>query len=430
MKKILFITYMFPPIAGSGIQRSLKFIKYLPEFGIEPIVFAPETAFWKAYDSKNLELPYLKNTKIYRCGIKKLVRYYDLRFGKGLAKHPHFYHLALKYIWFIDFFSSWYFECKKTALNIAIEEQVDGFFTTSPPHSVHLFGIYLQRKLNKPWLMDLRDAMVDDPNKSLSGIAKSMNRFLEYFYEKKYYAASSAITTVSQPIMDSMALRHRKIPLSDKTHIITNGFDESDFDDKKRNRSSGKRMTVTYTGAFLSQHTPEHFLKSIEQLISQKRVDPDRLLFRFVGYFDQKNMAIFSRFSESVPIEVIPFQPYDRVLQYQLDSDLLLLIVSLNAEQGGNHIYTGKFFEYIGAKRPIFALAPDGPLKTTIEAGRFGTVAPPKDLSGIVSGFKSVYDRWLENCDLPYDGDLAMRERFTRKRLTRKLATIFYHHFS
>ena len=69
MKKILFITYMFPPIAGSGIQRSLKFIKYLPEFGIEPIVFAPETAFWKAYDTENLKLPFLKQTKIYRCGI-------------------------------------------------------------------------------------------------------------------------------------------------------------------------------------------------------------------------------------------------------------------------------------------------------------------------------------------------------------------------
>ena len=430
MKKILFITYMFPPIAGSGIQRSLKFIKYLPEFGIEPIVFAPETAFWKAYDPKNLDLPYLKQTKIYRCGIKKLARYYDLRFGKGLTKHPHFYRLALKYIWFIDFFSSWYFECKKTALKIAVKEQVDGFFTTSPPHSVHFFGAYLHHKLNKPWIMDLRDAMFDDPNKSLSGISKQMNQLTEFFYEKKYYTASTAITTVSQPIMDSMILRHPRIPISNKTHIITNGFDEPDFGGGKKRRASGKRMTVTYTGAFLSQHTPEHFLKSVKQLIGQNSIDPVRLLFRFVGYFDKKNMSIFDRFSEGIPMEIIPFQPYDQVLQYQLDSDLLLLIVSLNAKQGGNHIYTGKFFEYIGAKRPIFALVPEGPLKNTIERGRFGTVAPPKDISCIADRFKAVYDQWLENREIPYDGDQNIRGEFTRKVLTEKLATIFKDHFS
>jgi len=426
MKKILFIAYKFPPIAGSGIQRPLKFIKYLPEFGIEPIVFAPETAFWKAYDSKNLELPFLKQTIIYRCGIKKLARYYNLRFGQGQTRHPHFYFLALKYIWFIDFFSSWYFECKKTALEIAIAEQVDGIFTTSPPHSVHLFGAYLQKKLQKPWVMDLRDAMLDNPNKSLSGLPKLLNHLIEYYYEKKYYASASAITTVSQPILDSMILRHRGISLARKTHIITNGFDESDYGSIKRKTPSHKRMTVTYTGSFMSQHTPEHFLKSIKKLIVQNSVDPKRLSLKFVGYFDQKIMKIFYQFSEDIPIEVIPFQPYDRVLQYQMDSDLLLLIISLTVEEGGSQIYTGKFFEYLGAKRPIFALAPDGPLKNTIKDGQFGVVAAPKDISDISAKFKHVYDQWMDGFDIPYNGNLNLRSSFTRKKLAERLARIFY----
>jgi len=421
---------MFPPIAGSGIQRSLKFIKYLPEFGIEPIVFAPEKAFWKAHDPKNLELPFLKQTKIYRCGIKKLSRYYDLRFQQGQAKHPHFYGLALKYIWFIDFFSSWYFECRKTALEIAIKEQVDGIFTTSPPHSVHLFGTYLQKKIGKPWIMDLRDAMFDDPNKSLSGISKQVNQLIEYGYEKKYYASASAITTVSRPILDSMILRHKRSSIADKTTIITNGFDESDYDGFQEETGPKQRLTVTYTGAFLSRHTPEHFLTSINRLILNNRVDPDKISLRFIGYFDQKVMSIFDRFSGRIPIKVIPFQPYWKVLQYQQDSDLLLLIVSLDAEEGGNHIYTGKFFEYLGAKKPIFALVPEGPLKHTIESGRFGTIAPPKDVPAIADKFKAVYDQWLTSQSLPYMGDMNLRGGFTRRRLTERLATTFYNHFS
>lgn len=430
MKKILFITYMFPPIAGSGIQRSLKFIKYLPEFGIEPIIFAPAKAFWKAHDPKNLELPFLKQTKIYRCGIKKLSRYYDLRFVKGQTRHPHYYFLALKYIWFIDFFSSWYFECKKKALEVAIKEQVEAVFTTSPPHSVHLFGLFLHNKLNIPWVMDLRDAMFDDPNKSLSGLSKQLNHLIEFYYEKKFYGASTAITTVSQPILDSMKSRHENIQFDQKAHIITNGFDTSDFEVLKPHKPSKKFMRVTYTGAFLAQHTPEHFLQAVKKLIDQKRIDPEKLLFRFVGYFDSQNMAVFKRFSDDIPMEIIPFQSYDRALQHQMDSDLLLLIVSLTEEEGGSQIYTGKFFEYLGSKRPIFALVPQGPLAKTIVNGRFGTIVPPTNILAIADKFKSLYDQWLENHSLSYDGDLNLQGSFTRKRLTEKLAHTFYDHFS
>jgi len=416
---------MFPPIAGSGIQRSLKFIKYLPDFGIEPIVFAPDKAFWKAHDPKNLELPFLKQTRIYRCGIRKLRRYYDLRFKKGQAKHPHFYFLALKYIWFIDFFSSWYFECRKTALEIGIKEQVDGIFTTSPPHSVHLFGAYLQKKLGKPWVMDLRDAMVDDPNKSLSGLSKELNFRIETFYEKKFYASSTAITTVSQPIIDTMKSRHKDILLEKKAHIITNGFDTSDYDGLKPGRPAQNKMRITYTGAFLAQHTPQHFLQAVKNLIDQKKIDPEKLLLRFMGYFDSRNMALFSKFSDDIPIKVLPFQPHKRVLQYQIDSDLLLLIVSLSVKEGGNQIFTGKFFEYLGAKRPIFALVPEGPLKRTIEDGRFGVVVAPKDIAGISHGLMQVYNQWRNDFKIPYNGNLELRSSFTRKKLTEKLAGVF-----
>ena len=129
MKKILLISYMFPPIAGAGTQRPLKFVKYLPDFGIEPVVFCPKEASWRANDPKSIEYPFLKKTRIYRCGIQRLKRYFDLRFNRGLVNHPHFYLLALKYIWFMDFQSAWYFECRKEILKIAKKEKLDCILT-------------------------------------------------------------------------------------------------------------------------------------------------------------------------------------------------------------------------------------------------------------------------------------------------------------
>ena len=175
---------MFPPIAGGGIQRPLKFVKYLPNFGIEPVVFCPKKALWRVRGTDNSEYPFLKRTKIYRCGIRRLQRYFDLRFNQGHPRHIHYYFLALKYIWFMDFTSAWYFECRKQALRIAREEKVDCVLTTSPPHSVHFFGACLKNNLKIPWVMDLRDAMYDDANRNPS-FSLRFESVLQYLYEKK-----------------------------------------------------------------------------------------------------------------------------------------------------------------------------------------------------------------------------------------------------
>jgi len=424
MQKILFITYHFPPIAGSGIQRSLKFIKYLPEFGIEPIVLTPQNAQWQAYDVQNLKLPYLKKRRIYRRGIKRLTRYYELRFNRGHTKHPYFYILALKYLWFMDLFSSWYFECNQAALKIASKEQVAGIFTTSPPHSTHLFGHFLKTQLNLPWVMDIRDSMYDDPNISHTGFMGRFNQKIELFYEKKFYPSASAITTVSQPIADSIGRRHPGQGLNQKTHVITNGFDPEDFPIVDSKDLKNDRMTITYTGSFMAKQTPEHFLKAVKHLVDQDLIDTRNLLFRFMGHFNRPSLELLQQFQKWLPIEIMDFQPYDRVIHYQTNSDALLLIVSMTAEEGGTHTFTGKFFEYLGARRPIFALAPEGPLKKTIEDGRFGVVVQPTNISDIADKFKVLYDHWQDDQNLPYNGDLILRSHFERKKLAERLAQI------
>jgi glycosyltransferase involved in cell wall biosynthesis len=421
MKKLLLISYMFPPIAGGGTQRPLKFVKYLPEHGITPIVFCPQKAYWKAYDENLLDLPFLKKTKIYRCGIQHLKRYYKLRYKKGLKSHPYYYLMGLKFLPFLDFFSAWYFECRKEVLRIARDEKVQCVLTTSPPHSIHLFGMFLKKNLNIPWVIDLRDAIYDDANQEPS-IWLRFQLAIHYLYEKKFYSLSDKIITVSFPIVDSMQRRHSGLKLESKTEIITNGFDDEDFIDLTIDHSSTNLLKITYTGSLMGKRTPEHFLAAISLLIEQEKINTSDLLIRFIGHFNEKRIAVIKKFIPRVPIEILDFQPYNKSLQHQVNADLLLLIVSVDKSEGGDQQITGKFFEYIGAKKPIFALVPEGPLKDTIEKGCFGYTAPPRDIPMIAEKFKALYDQWKQKGAISINPDPDLRKIFTRKQLTKQLA--------
>lgn len=423
MKKILIVSYMFPPIGGSGTQRPLKFAKYLPSFGIEPIVFCPRVVSWKAYDQSPLNQPYFRAIRVHRCGIDRLVRYYRLRYEQGRKNHPYNYLLALKYIWFLDFFSAWYFECRTTLLDIARKETFACVFTTSPPHSIHLFGRFLKKRLGIPWIMDLRDAMTDDPNRLPSPYVRFQSR-IETFYEKRFYPAADAIVTVSDPIRDSILKRHPALGLEPKIHVITNGFDDEDFGAIRRKAASSGKFTVTYTGSFMGKRTPEPFLQAIHTLVSSGQIDPKELLIQFVGHYDPAIQALFQRFAADIPLEVLGFQPYETSLRYQVKSDLLLLIVNIDEKEGGSQIMTGKFFEYVGAGRPIFALVPEGTLKWVITKGRFGMAAPQKDVDKIAAAFKNLYDTWKSKGRLDIAADPVVRDAFSRRRLTQRLAAL------
>jgi glycosyltransferase involved in cell wall biosynthesis len=425
MIKLLIISYMFPPIAGGGTQRPLKFVKYLPQNGITPIVFCPQEAYWKTYDAKLLDLPFLKETKIYRCGIRQLQQYYHLRFKKGYKYHPYFFLLGVRYLFHLDIFSAWYFECRQRVLHIIKQEQIDCVLTTSPPHSNHLFGRFIKKIAGIPWLMDIRDAMVGDPNLPASLVSRAQAP-LRFLYERSFFSSADAIISVSDPIIKSINSRHGTHKLKPKLATISNGFDEEDFNHIQRDDQPRNYLLISYTGSFMGNQTPEKFLESIRLLIASNEIDPNDLCLRFIGYYDDHIGRIFRRYNRHIPIEVLEFQPYEKALWHQMNSDLLLLIVSMAESKGGNQTMTGKFFEYIGAQRPIFALVPNGPLKDIIIGGGFGHVAPPQNTSEIGVKFLTLYRQWKNQGKLAYHPSARIRNQFTRKALTGELAAIIH----
>jgi hypothetical protein len=331
--------------------------------------------------------------------------------------------LGIRFFIYLDFFSAWYFECRHHAHEIITKEKIDCVLTTSPPHSTHFFGRFFREKSKIPWIMDIRDAIYDDHNLPVN-IIERLKAPMRLWYEKNFFSLADAIISVSDPIIESINKRHRALNLKSRLWTITNGFDDEDFAHIPLAEQPRKHLLVSYTGSFMGKRSPEKFLKAIGHLIEKNLINPADLHLRFIGHYDDNIQRIFQRFRAQMPIEIQDFQPYEKSLYHQVNSDILLLFGGADTEAGGNQMMTGKFFEYIGARRPIFALVPDGPLKDLIQKGNFGTVAPPKDVSQIAYRFSKLYQQWKKSGSVSYAPDLSLRNQFGRKHLTEKLAAV------
>ena len=271
--------------------------------------------------------------------------------------------------------------------------------------------------------MDLRDAMSVDPNRIPTAGAR-LQTAIETFYEKKFYANADAIISVSDPIINSIRTRHYCPDLNSKTYTIYNGFDDDDFKDIRPIERIDNIFSITYTGSFMGRRSPEFFLEAVRSLADQKDIKPSDILLRFVGHFNDQTLGLFQKFKPHFPLEVLGFQPYKDTLKYQANSSLLLLIVNVEEEEGGSQIMTGKFFEYLGANRPILALVPSGDLKNLIIKGRFGVTARQKDVMIIADTLKKLYNEWKSIGTIKYNPDKNIKNSFTRRYLTGRLAKI------
>jgi glycosyltransferase involved in cell wall biosynthesis len=271
--------------------------------------------------------------------------------------------------------------------------------------------------------MDMRDAMAVDPNRPTGRFGRFQTT-IERVYEQSFYRAADAVVVVSDPMKESILSRYTTSDIAAKTHVIMNGFDEEDFSRIQSGTRKRSKLSVTYTGSFMGRQNPESFLAALHRLVQEHRIEAGDLRIRFVGHFDPSALALFRRYSTDLPLEITGFKPHETCLRLQVDSELLLLIVNISRDEGGNQTMTGKFFEYVGAQRPIFALVPEGPLKRTIVEGRFGYTVAPQDIAAIGEKFKSVYDQWRLHGRIDYDPDVDRRVLFTRRHLTHKLANL------
>ncbi|HEY3371905.1 MAG TPA: glycosyltransferase family 4 protein [Prolixibacteraceae bacterium] len=422
MKKVLIITYYWPPSGGAGVQRWLKFAKYLPEFGWQPIILTvdPQYASYPQRD-KSLASEIDPSCLVYNTKSFELYNLYKLLSGKKEVPYGGFANeskegLLQKVSKFLrgnfllpDPRKGWNKYAFRKASKLIREFNIDTVVTTSPPHSTQLIGLKLKQTFNIKWIADLRDPWTDiyfyNQFKHTA-----LARAIDLRYERKVVENADLIVTVSEDVKRIFASKS-SLPIAVKTHVIPNGFDEDDF--MIRLVPTEPKKVITYTGTISEAYPVDSFLKALCSLEQELK---SQILIRFVGKVPQ---SVVQKFKDTnLEIELVGYVDHPKSIEYLFRSNLLLLVIP---EVKNNHgILTGKFFEYLASEIPILAIGPtEGDLAKIIEETHCGKLFDYQDTEGM-RGFI------LENLNNPGSGSSNSESagQYSRKQLTRRVAQL------
>lgn len=435
-KKVLIVAYIFPPIGGSGVQRTLKFVKYLREFGYEPIVVvAGKTFFELEYDETMLaEIPL--ETEIFR--VDDL--YYSpdtmdreriqktLSLICGVLEDPS---LQREYIDCVasedgsrrnlilmpDNKISWVSEVLDRMVPVLSDRDFDLIYTTSDPYSDHLIGFYLQKIFNKPWVADFRDEWSTNPH--LPHEKESTRYRLIREIEEKMIKEADRVITVSP--LSTQSYRRRVRGSSILT--ITNGYDEEDFqclDEEKRDHGTFK---IVFNGRMYPERFPKEFFSALNDLIRENFIEKEKVQILLNGKQWGSVERLVREYDENRIVRINGYQAHSDSLEVILAADLLLTPVGKGSEY--NNVYTGKIFEYIRTGNPVLALAPtDGVLAELLKETRAGITCEMDDYEAIREALISSYTHWSER-EVLCRVDREKIRKYERRNLTEKLALVF-----
>lgn len=419
MKKALIITYYWPPAGGSGVQRWLKFVKYLRDFNIEPVVFIPKNPHYPLKDA-TLKKDVPKNIEFISCPIwepNALFSIFNKNKGESagfLNANPSFFGKILQYIranFFIpDARMFWIKPSVKVLLSYLKNNKIDCIITTGPPHSTHFIGLKLKQLLHIKWLADFRDPWTEIDyfhNLPLTTRAIKKHKNQEFQVLKN----ADAVVVVGE----SMKTQFEKV--SNKVVTITNGYDTVI---NNLPVALATKFEMVHIGMMNADRNPEIFWKIISELIEENKQFASDFKLKLIGKIDTSVIKSIHQYKLNSYVETIDYVPHTEVINFQKKAQVLLVIV--NKVPSAKGIVTGKIFEYLMAKRPILAIAPvDGDLAKIIDNTNSGTVVGFDDKEVLKNNILHLYKNYI-------DGRLEIHskniEQYHRKALTKKMAEI------
>ena len=414
MNKVLIITYYWPPSGGAGVQRWLKFSKYLPEFGWQPVILTvdPEYAAYPVTDySLVAGLP--ESVKVYTTPALNYFSFYKKNKSNipsaGFANNLDNTFKG-KFLRFVrgNFFlpdprRGWNRYAFKKACQLIELEGIRNVITTSPPHSTQLIGLKLKKKFPSiKWTADLRDPWTDIYYYK-QFYPTILSKAIDLRFEKDVLRNADKIFTVGPSLK---TLFSSKIKGSeDKIEVITNGFDESDF--KGISRQKPSRFTITYVGTLSDIYPVEGLIPAVNSL---------DLILRFVGTISEKTRKMLEDNIPANSLEILPYVTHEESIKFIMNSSLLLLIIPLH--QSNKSIITGKLFEYMATGLPILCLGPvDGDAAQIIKKCRAGKTFVYYDIEKISSFLTEVSKK-------SFKADDSMVGSFSRSNLVRQIAKV------
>lgn len=414
--KVLIITYYWPPAGGSGVQRWLKFVKYLQGFNIQPIVYTISNPRYPTIDDSLLnEIP--ENIEVLKHPIWEPT---DLLFWKRELQQEGGISNASKnsFLSFIrgNFFIPdpklfWIKPSVKYLQSYLNKNDVDVIISTGPPHSMHLIAEKLHQKNDVKWLADFRDPWSDiyynKDFKELSFV-KNRNKKLEKSVLKK----ADCVLTVSN------ALKKEFSKYANRVEVVTNGFDDDFLEPSKV--LLDEKFTISYIGLLPKQSNPENLFRVLQVLCSQHKDFEKDLQLNFIGDISDvvKTAVCNNKLKENT--RFIDYVDHTKAIEYQQKAQVLLLLIPNVKKCKG--ILTGKLFEYLSAKRPILAIGPeDGDLADVIEDTNAGVIVDFDNDDKLSSEILKLYHQYKKG---NLEVDSKNTNKYHRKELTKKVAFI------
>lgn len=423
-KKVLIITYYWPPSGGSGVQRWVKFVKYLRDFGYEPVVYAPENPEYPARDTSlfedlpgDLEVikrPIWEPYSFYKkwVGMKK-----DSSLGAGLMKEEETASWKQKVsLWirsnlFIpDARCFWIRPSIRFLTSYLKEHPVDAIISTGPPHSMHMIAKGLKKKTGLPWLADFRDPWTNiDFFEDLLLTPYSRNR--HHKLEKRVLDTADKVVTVSPS--------HQKEyeELTDtEVLLITNGFDEADF--PKAVYQKDEFFKLLHIGMMGPARNPQILWESIAELNREHEAFRRDFKLRLIGKVDVTVKSSIEEYELQDQVDLSPYIPHKEIVREQQQSDALLLII--NEAPNANMIIPGKMFEYMAAQRPIVCLSPvEGDVQKMLHPLDHASYILNDQKALLKDELLRLHSKWKKG-DTP-DIDIQI-QKYSRRSLTKAMA--------
>jgi glycosyltransferase involved in cell wall biosynthesis len=428
MKKVLVITYYWPPSGGPGVQRWLKLCKYLPEFGVEPVVLtvAADSATYPILDpSLEKEIP--ANLRVIRTKSFEILNVYkQLKKDKqvpfsGFANAHTKVSLKEKAMRFIrgNFFIpdariGWNKYALQEAQRLIQHEGITEVITTGPPHSTHLIGLKLKEKFpTLHWIADFRDPWSDIYYNDLLFRTRAAER-KDRKMEKTVLEKADKVLAVSKSLKTLLLSKTLLKPESD-IHVIPNGFDPADFAHINKSTQVGQ-FTLTYLGTATSDYPFGTLLEVLRTFEEHQR---KMLHLQLIGSFDQTIHDQLMRYTPYFKVSFTPYVPHSQVPEILMQSDLLLVVIP--NKPNNELILTGKVFEYLAAKKPILGLGPtEGDSARLLSETQSGKMFHYDDAQGIQSFLMPFLNHTAE----PFNG---YPENYSRKKQAEQVASLIIH---
>ena len=424
MKRVLIITYYWPPSGGSGVQRWLKMSKYLPEYGWQPVIYAPKDGEYPVEDpslekdvppeAEIVKRPIVEPYTLYKrfLGIKKEEKV-KAGFIKEEGKKTGWKERLAIWVrgnFFIPDARCWWVKPSVRYLNAYLKEHpVDAIISTGPPHSMHLIAMKLKASLGIPWIADFRDPW--------TGIDYYDKLMLTHRSDRKHHRLEHEVLTQADKVVTVSPDWARSLGRlgNRNVRVIYNGFDRDDITTQS-NAPSSDVFTITYLGVLFKVRNPVRLWEALGELIKEDEILSKKLRINLIGQIDSTVMQSIAEHGVNEHVSLSPYIPHDQVATALHESTLLMLPLMPGTEAGTLGLIPAKLFEYMASGRPILCIGSEnGDTARILKETHTGATADFEDCEKIKEIVLAYYNQHLTT-GLP-DNDTTSIEKYSRRGL-------------